>query len=174
MSSFLPKVTVIHLKKKKKNSKALPLLITKLHSFETLSNVHTQSRYSNEMNANSTISMLSSLTITIDTYVGLFIYVTGVLGSIGNIIVYRSKSMRNRACSIYLLWESIIDFLYLNIVVLTGILTKDFRIPVATRHEILCKFRSFFSTYGNQLAVTFLSLATIDRILLSQRSQSKF
>ena len=117
--------------------------------------------------------MLSNLTITIDTYVGLFIYVTGILGSIGNIIVYRSKSMRSRACSVYLLWESIIDFLYLNIIVLTGILMKDFRIAITTRHEILCKLRAFCSTYGNQLAVTFLSLATIDRILLSQRSQSK-
>ncbi|CAF4054560.1 unnamed protein product, partial [Rotaria sp. Silwood1] len=79
--------------------------------------------------------------------------------------------MRTRACSIYLLWESIIDFLYLNIIVLTSIFMKDFRIPITTRHEILCKFRQFCSSYGNQLAVTFLALATIDRILLSQRSQ---
>lgn len=82
--------------------------------------------------------------------------------------------MRARACSIYLLWESIIDFLYLNIVVLTNILMKDFQISITSRYDILCRLRQFSSSYGNQLAVTFLSLATIDRILLSQRSQSKF
>lgn len=126
------------------------------------------------MDANSTIIMLSNLTIQIDTYLGLFIYITGIVGSIGNVIVYRSKSMRSRACSVYLLWESIVDFLYLNIVLLTSILMRDFRIPITSRYEISCKLRQFCSSYGNQLAVTFLSLATIDRIPLSARSQSKF
>ncbi|CAF5003442.1 unnamed protein product, partial [Rotaria sp. Silwood1] len=78
--------------------------------------------------------------------------------------------MRSRACSVYLLWESIVDLLYLNSVLLTRILMKGFRISITSRYDILCRLRQFASNYGNQLAFTFLALATIDRILLSQRS----
>ena len=126
------------------------------------------------MDSNSVNSGLLIAPVQLNIYLGLFIYITGVIGSIGNIIIYRSRSLRDRACSVYLLWRSIVDLIYMNSVLLTRILQKGFKIPITTRYEALCKIRQFGSNYGNQLAFTFLALATLDRILLSHRSPSKF
>ena len=112
--------------------------------------------------------------VQLNIYFGLFIYVTGVIGSIGNIIIYRSRSLRNRACSVYLLWGSVVNLIYMNTVLLTRILMKGFKISITSRYDALCKIRQFASSYGNQLTFTFLALATLDRILLAHRSQGKF
>lgn len=125
------------------------------------------------MSSNGISDGLLAAPYELNIYFGLFVYITGVIGSIGNIIVYRSKSMVNRACAVYLLWESIVDLIYLNFVLLTRILMKGFRIPITSRYDVLCRLRQFSSSYGNQLAFTFLALATLDRILLVQRSASK-
>ncbi|UJR18557.1 hypothetical protein I4U23_005464 [Adineta vaga] len=122
------------------------------------------------MSSNSISSGLLIAPIQLNIYLGLFIYVTGVLGSIGNIIIYRSRSLRGRACSVYLFWRSVVDFIYMNSILLTRILQKGFKIPIMTRYEFLCKIRQFGSSYGNQLAFTFLALATLDRIFLAHRS----
>ncbi|CAF3133072.1 unnamed protein product [Rotaria socialis] len=106
----------------------------------------------------------------LNIYLGLLIYITGFIGSIGNLIVYRSRSLRIRACSIYLFWEALVDLIYLNSVLLTRILQKGFGISITSHSDVLCKIRQFASSYGNQLVVTFLALATLDRILLAQRS----
>lgn len=112
--------------------------------------------------------------VQLNIYFGLFIYITGVVGSIGNMMIYRSRSLRGRACSVYLFWRSFVDFIYLNSILLTRILQKGFKIPITTRYEVLCKIRQFGSNYGNQLTFTFLALATLDRIFLAHRSPSKF
>jgi len=126
------------------------------------------------MSTNSISNGLLIAPAQLNIYFGCFIYVTGVIGSIGNIIIYTSRSLRGRACSIYLLWESIVDLLYMNSVLLTRILQKGFKIPIMSRYDIICKIRQFASSYGNQLAFTFFALATLDRILLASRSPGKF
>ncbi|UJR06666.1 hypothetical protein I4U23_010952 [Adineta vaga] len=122
------------------------------------------------MSSNSVSSGLLIAPIQLNIYLGLLIYVTGVLGSIGNIIIYRSRSLRDRACSVYLFWRSVVDFIYMNSILLARILQKGFKIPIMTRYEFLFKIRQFGSSYVNQLAFTFLALATLDRIFLAHRS----
>jgi hypothetical protein len=112
--------------------------------------------------------------VQLNIYFGLFIYITGVIGSIGNMMIYRSRSLRDRACSIYLFWRSLTDFIYMNSILLTRILQKGFKIPITTRSDALCKLRQFGSSYGNQLAFTFLALATLDRIFLAHKSTGNF
>ncbi|CAF2158359.1 unnamed protein product [Rotaria magnacalcarata] len=122
------------------------------------------------MSSNHVSSDLLIAPVQLNIYLGLFIYITGFIGSIGNLIVYRSRPLRVRACSIYLFWEALVDLIYLNSVLLTRILQQGFRISITSRSDVLCKIRQFVSSYGNQLVVTFLALATLDRILLAQRS----
>ncbi len=126
------------------------------------------------MSSNNISNSLLIAPVQLNIYLGCFIYVTGVIGSICNIIMYTSRSLRNRACSVYLFWESVVDLLYMNSVLLTRILQKGFKIPIMSRYDIICKVRQFASSYGNQLAFTFLALATLDRILLAHRSPGKF
>ena len=126
------------------------------------------------MDSNSVSYGLLMAPAQLNIYLGLFLYISGVVGSIGNIIIYRSRSLRDRACSVYLFWRAIVDLVYMNSVLLTRILQKGFKIPITTRYEALCKIRQFGSNYGNQLAFTFLALATLDRILLSHRSPGMF
>lgn len=126
------------------------------------------------MDSNNISNGLLIAPVQLNIYFGCFLYVTGIIGSIGNMIIHRSRTMRDRACSVYLFWGSIVDMLYMNTVLLTRVLQKGFRIPITTRYDALCKIRQFASNYGNQLAFTFLALATLDRILLAQRSPGKF
>ncbi len=109
----------------------------------------------------------------LNIYFGLFLWVTGNIGSIGNMIVFNSKSFRGQACSIYLFCTSIADFFYFNFVLVTRIIPKGFQIPLTNRYDVICKLRQFFSFWGNQVSFTFFSLATIDRILSTKRSNSK-
>jgi hypothetical protein len=109
----------------------------------------------------------------LNIYFGSFLWVTGNIGSIGNMIVFNSKSFRGQACSIYLFYQSIADFFYFNFVLVTRIIQKGFQIPLIVRYDIICKLRQFFSFWGNQISLTFFSFATIDRILSTKRSNSK-
>ncbi|CAF4147866.1 unnamed protein product [Adineta steineri] len=122
------------------------------------------------MDSNNLSNGLLIAPVQLNIYLGLFIYITGVIGSFGNIIIYKSRSLRNRACSIYLFWGSLVDLIYLNSVLLTRILQKGFKIPIMTRYDVICKIRQFASNYGNQLTFTFLALATLDRLFLAHQS----
>ncbi|CAF3905417.1 unnamed protein product [Rotaria magnacalcarata] len=49
-----------------------------------------------------------------------------------------------------------------------------FQIHVTTRYDVICKLRQFFSIWGNQVSFTLFSLATLDRLLSTQRAHSNF
>lgn len=126
------------------------------------------------MSSNSVSNSLLIAPVQLNIYFGCFLYATGVIGNIFNMIIYRSRTLRDRACSVYLFWASVVNLLYVNFVLLTRILQKGFRIPIMTRYDALCRIRQFASGYGNQLTFTLLALATLDRILLAHRSPGKF
>ncbi len=127
------------------------------------------------MNTTATIidASLLAAPYELNMWFGLFLWVTGNFGCIGNMIVFRSRAFRDRAYSIYLFSEAISDCLYFNFVLLTRVLQKGFQIPIMTRYSVTCKFRQFVSVWGNQVSFTCFSFATIDRLLSAQRSNSK-
>ncbi|CAF2144982.1 unnamed protein product [Rotaria magnacalcarata] len=47
-----------------------------------------------------------------------------------------------------------------------------FQIHVTTRYDVICKLRQFFSIWGNQVSFTLFSLATLDRLLSTQRAHT--
>ena len=109
----------------------------------------------------------------LNIWLGLFIFVTGNISSIGDFIVFSSRSFRARACSIYLIAESISTFVYFNFVLVTRIIQKGFRLPITNRYEAMCKVRQFLSEYTHAVAFTFFALATLDRLLSTHRSIGK-
>ncbi|CAF3303927.1 unnamed protein product [Rotaria socialis] len=117
---------------------------------------------------NNTSSSISSALMAapyqLNIWFGIFLWVTGNLGSIGNMLVFRSPTFRN------LFSEAICDFFYFYFVLTTRILQKGFQVHVTTRYDVICKLRQFFSVWGNQVSFTLFSLATIDRLLSTQRA----
>lgn len=106
----------------------------------------------------------------LNIWFGLFIFVTGNISSLGNLIVFTSRSFRARACSIYLVAESFFSFIYFDFVLVTRIIQKCFRLPIINRYEAICKIRQFLSEYTHNVAFALFVLATIDRLLSTQRS----
>lgn len=117
---------------------------------------------------------LQSIPYLVNIWLGTFFWITGNIGCIGNMIVFQSRTFRNRACSIYLLFESIANFFLINFVLVTRILQKGFQIPIINRYTILCKLRQFSTDYFNEISFNFFTFATIDRILSAQRSNREY
>jgi len=90
----------------------------------------------------------------LNIYLGTFLWIVGNFGCIGNMIVFLSRSFRNRAYSIYLFSQAMFDFIYFDFVLLTRILQKGFQIPVTNRFDVICKLRQFISVWGNQVSYT--------------------
>ena len=106
----------------------------------------------------------------LNIWLGLFILVTGNISSIGNLMVFTSRSFRTRACSIYLIAESVSTLVCFDFVLMTRVIQKGFRLPIINRYEAICKLRQFLSQYSVDVAFTFFALATIDRLLSTHRS----
>ncbi|CAF2049860.1 unnamed protein product [Rotaria magnacalcarata] len=120
--------------------------------------------------ASSYSSILTAVSYQLNIYFGSFLLVAGNLGCMGNIILFLSPTLRERAYSIYLLWEAISDFLYFNFVLMTRVLQYGFKIPILTRYDVLCKLRQFLTDWSNQVSFSFFAFATIDRLLSTQRA----
>jgi len=82
----------------------------------------------------------------LNIWFGSFILITGNISIIGNLIIFSSRTFRNRACTVYLLSESIILIFFLDFVLLIRILEKGFQIPILNRYNIICKFGYFVCT----------------------------
>lgn len=124
-----------------------------------------------------TVAPVSSALIAapyqLNIWLGTFLWITGNIGCIGNIVVFRSRPFRHRSYSIYLFFQALSDFVYFNFVLATRVLQKGHQIPIVARFDTICKIRQFMSVWGNQISFTLFTFATIDRLLSTQRSNSK-
>jgi hypothetical protein len=109
----------------------------------------------------------------LNIYFGSFLWITGNLGCIGNMMVFGSREFRKRAYAIYLFAFAIANLHYFNFVLLTRILQQGFQILLSDRYIIICKLREFSTLWGNLVSFSLFSFATIDRLLSTQRSNSK-
>ncbi|CAF1345280.1 unnamed protein product [Adineta steineri] len=125
----------------------------------------------NNLTAKSTVSStLLNVPYQLNMWIGCFILITGNLSTFGNIIVFSSKAFRNRACTVYLLAEAFVVIVNFNLVLLTRVLQKGFKISIMNRFDSICKIRYFASMYTDILALTLFILASLDRLLEAQRS----
>jgi hypothetical protein len=109
----------------------------------------------------------------LNIWFGSFIWIMGNIGCIGNMMVFRSRTYRKRAYSIYLFSAAIADFHYFNFVLLTRIIQNGFQYSLMNRFTIICKLRQFSTIWGNVVGFSLFSFAIIDRILCTQRSSGK-
>ncbi|CAF1139666.1 unnamed protein product [Adineta steineri] len=127
----------------------------------------------NNTNSRNTVYVSSTLIevpFLLNIYLGIFIFITGNISSIGNFLVFSSRTFRARACSNYLIVESIFTFIYFDFVLLTRVIQKGFQLPIINKYSVICKVREWLSEYTHQVAFSLFALATIDRFLSTHRS----
>ena len=130
---------------------------------------------SNASNTGSTIdSALLAAPFQLNIWFGSFLWVTGNIGCLGNLLVFSSRTFRKRAYSIYLFFAALSDLVYFNFVLVTRILQRGYRIQLVTAFLSICKLRQFYTVWGNVFSFSLYSLATLDRLLSTERSNSKF
>lgn len=120
------------------------------------------------------IETLNITTVYVIICGGIFILIAGNVGCIGNMIVFRSQAYRRQACFIYLFWETVASFFILNCILVTRILESGFKISLMDAFDPICKIREFISLFMYQNENTLFLFATLDRILSTQRSMSKY
>ncbi|CAF1377604.1 unnamed protein product [Adineta ricciae] len=113
---------------------------------------------------------LSLAPYELNIYFGMFIWITGNIGCIGNAIVFNSRMFAKQAYARYLFCQAIQDFIYFNFVFMSRVVQKGFRVPLTTKYLAFCRIRQFYTFWGNQISFNSFVFATIDRILATQRS----
>ncbi|CAF1608780.1 unnamed protein product [Didymodactylos carnosus] len=102
-------------------------------------------------------------------YVGSMVLVGGNIGSLLNIILFfHFRSLKTNSCSIYLLLaSSISDLVQLNSVLTLRILADGFNYDLVSRYVFVCKVRNYIAQLTSMSTHTFISLASIERYLLT-------
>ncbi|CAF1259419.1 unnamed protein product [Rotaria sordida] len=130
------------------------------------------------MQMNTTTNSISETLLAapyqLNIWFGSCLWIIGNLGCIGNMMVFRSRSFRKRAYSIYLFSAAVADFHYFNFVLLTRIIQNGFRFSLMNRFIIICKLRQFSTIWGNVVGFSLFAFAIIDRFLSTQRSNMIF
>ena len=105
----------------------------------------------------------------------LIIPLLGLLGFIGNLIIYLQSEFRSSTCCIYLLWSSFVDIISLYTNVFPYYLQDRFQIdPIWYWSTGLCKIFYFFYNFLPQLSINLTILSIIDRYACSCPLSSKW
>ncbi|CAM4812062.1 unnamed protein product [Rotaria magnacalcarata] len=128
---------------------------------------------------NSTTSNIISCSLLaapyqLNIWFDFFLWITGNIGGIGNMIVFRSRFVHKRAYSIYLFSSAVADFHYFNFELVTRIIQNGFGTSLMNRYIAICKLRQFSTTWSNVVSFSSFSFAILDRILSKQRSNIMF
>ena len=124
--------------------------------------------------SNSTASILSltsdiiraSIILPImDKYMLVLLYITGIIGSILNMITFLHKHIRVNPCSTYFLSTSVIDFCIVHTVILIQIIPA---LNPSVSNAFLtsgpwCKYGNYLTFLLTCLSSTYITLASIDR-----------
>ena len=117
------------------------------------------------MFSSATIITLQYAAQQVTIYFGLFVFITGILGGLLNIVVFTTLVVfRQTSSGFYLTINSIANIGQLVAGALTRILFVGFQIDPAAK-SWLCKLPLFLTTYFNIISSSSMCLATLDQFL---------
>ncbi|CAF4284862.1 unnamed protein product [Rotaria sp. Silwood2] len=114
-------------------------------------------------------SLIESLNYTseqLNRYLAPIIFIVGVVGNILNCLVLSERTLRSNPCALIFLASSFIDLISILIGLPTRILAGWQHDPTSTVNWI-CKFRAFIVFSTRTMSIWLITLATIDRWLIS-------
>lgn len=115
------------------------------------------------------IETLDNISDYMNRYISPLIFIFGTIGNILNCFVLSQRRFRSNSCAFLFLASSFVDLISILIGLITRILAGWHMDPTATITWI-CRFRVFVVFSTRTLAIWLITLATIDRWLLSSTS----
>ena len=115
---------------------------------------------------NYTIIILGDITIAINRYFTILIFLFGVIGNILNFLVFTQRNLRTNSCSWFFLISSIFNLISILFGLTTRILSGWDMDPTETINWV-CKLRSYILFSSRTNAFWLITFATIDRWLSS-------
>jgi hypothetical protein len=112
------------------------------------------------------IKSLDHISEQLNRYLSPIIFIFGTVGNLLNCLVLSQRTLRSNPCVLLFLVSSFFNFISILIGVTTRILAGWHLDPTATINSI-CKFRAFIVFSTRTMAVWLITLATIDRWLIS-------
>ncbi|CAF0891520.1 unnamed protein product [Rotaria sordida] len=112
------------------------------------------------------IKSLNYISEQLDRYLALMIFIVGVIGNILNCLVLSQRTLRSNPCALLFLASSFIDL----ISILIGLPTRIFagwHVDPTTTINWICKTRVFIVFSTRTMSIWLITLATIDRWLIS-------
>jgi hypothetical protein len=117
------------------------------------------------MSSSATIISFQYLTQQVYLYGGFFIFITGVIGELLNILIFTTlKTFRKTPCGFYLTIVSIANFGQVVLAVLIRTLNYGLNIDLL-QSSWICKIREFSVPFFALMAFTSICLAIIDQFL---------
>lgn len=112
------------------------------------------------------ISYINYISNQVGRYASIFIFIFGVTGNILNIFVLSRRCFRKNSCAILFLVSSVANL----IAILSGLtsrMSSNWTIDPTNNDRSLCKLRAFILNIARTVALWLITLAAIDRWLLS-------
>jgi len=116
----------------------------------------------------SAIDYLNTVSLLFSIYVGTFIFVSGIIGNIFNILVFLSlKTFRQNSCAFYLTAMSFLNIGQLVTSLLPRTLNLWFTIDWSIKSLAYCKIRVYLFQVCTLASFSCMCLATIDQFLIT-------
>jgi hypothetical protein len=116
--------------------------------------------------SSSTASSLAFASQQVVIYIGLFIFIGGIIGGPLVLTVFLTlHTFRQNSCAFYLTVMSFVNTIHLFTGLLTFIMSNGFGINWTDMSLFYCKFRAFYVQLSILTSFTCLCLATIDQFL---------
>lgn len=96
----------------------------------------------------------------------------GIIGNSLNLVIFLQPNLRTNPCSVYFMAYSITNLCWTSFNTVTSTLNYGFAIDISVWSESNCKIRTFFTYIFAGLSPIFLTLATLDRALITAKNQS--
>ncbi|CAF1075673.1 unnamed protein product [Adineta ricciae] len=109
---------------------------------------------------------INNLSIQMNRYFSIVIFLFGTIGNLLNICVLSQRIFRSNSCAILFLFSSFANL----IAILSGLLSRTFSgwiVDLTNTDRFLCKLRAFILNVARPIAFWLILLAAIDRWLLS-------
>ena len=112
------------------------------------------------------ITLLNSITLSISRYGSFVLVILGTIGNILNILIFRQKKLRASPCTLYLCTSSCIDLTLTLGIALPRMLTT-YDLDYSAKIGMICKVRHFIYYSLSILSVWMVTLAAVDRFLIT-------
>ena len=112
-----------------------------------------------------TAETLNRVSDLLNIYWGFFLFLFGLLGILGNVLVLRHPPLRSNSCCTYMLAGSIASLIEIVFGLSDRIISKGLHVDWTSSSMAWCKIRHFLSSCGSLIALSCLVMSVVDRFL---------